>query len=240
MATPVLCFTYPDSSFRFFLIYNTFTESPHTIPMDLPTFLKFHFDTNRTLAGFLSLYEDILRSGCSLSDSNFDSFMTVDEKAYLFDLVDSCDLISKAVVNTLLTSELNEAIIAGADDPILKAILTNSAYLNRHYSFFHSIHYTREWEMTVFQNGIGLEFADCPICGEAIQDVRMNLVSNGNAVIRSAAFYEHFLLEHRMPAEYMPHVFRAHDFYVNFCRSSNQDDLLLTLEGKDFSDELPF
>ena len=94
--------------------------------------------------------------------------------------------------------------------------------------------------MTVFHNGIGLAFADCPICGEAPQDVRTNLVSNGSSVIRSAAFYEHFMLQHRMPAEYVPHVFRAHDFYVNFCRLSNQGYLLPTLESKDFSDELPF
>jgi hypothetical protein len=243
MATPVLSFNYPGTSRRFFFIYNTFTDSPETIPMDLPMFLSYHCDTGRSMLGFLSCYEDIIQKGCSLLNSHFDSFMTANEQDFLFDLVRATDFIAQADANSDFSAQLNDAIIGGASGFILRLFLEKKSFTNRHHSYFRSIHYTREWEMHAFQR-LSQEkhtaVGKCPLCGVIMGEARLDLLFNWSQVIHSADFYKHFMLKHSMPAEYMPHIYRSQDFYIDYCRSSNQGYLLLTLEGNDYSEELPF
>jgi hypothetical protein len=140
----------------------------------------------------------------------------------------------------------------GEDELALEQIIDDASFVIRHHSYFRSIHYTREWQIRANQANEArrakqeiskdnqLAVGECPLCGEIMEETRLVLLSEWNVGIQSADFYEHFMLKHSMPAEYMPHVYRSHDFYIDYCRLSNQGYLLLTLEGNDYSDELPF
>lgn len=252
MATPVLSFTYPGTSHRFFVIHNTYTESPDTIPMDLAMFIKYHLDIRRTLSGFIAGYKDIIDKGCSLFETSFDSYIAEGDKKFLINLVTATDFLVNAENHKDISAQLHDAVMRGEDELALEQIIEEASFKIRHHSYFRSIHYTREWQISASQANEArrakqkisqddqLAVGECPLCGEIMEEARLDLLSEWNVGIQSADFYRHFMDKHAMPAAYMPHVYRSHDFYMDYCRSTHQGYLLLTLEGNDLSDELPF
>jgi hypothetical protein len=53
MATPIYKFNYRNCREKFYFIFDTETGLPFTIPMDLATLIHFHFETNRSLLGYI-------------------------------------------------------------------------------------------------------------------------------------------------------------------------------------------
>jgi hypothetical protein len=220
--------------------------------MDLTMFLQYHFDVKRTLSGFIASYNQIIEKGCSLDGKNFDSYIPDKDKEFLIDVVTATNFITHSENNKDISLRLHDAISRGADELLLSQVLEDISISIRHHSFYRSMHYTRVWEMQAMQaqetrlakhevfGERQMAVGQCPLCHEIEEEARLDLLSKWNQGIESFDFYLHFMEKHAMPAAYMPHLYRSHDFYVDYCRSSHQGYLLLSLEGNDFSDELPF
>ncbi|WP_335976108.1 hypothetical protein [Gaetbulibacter jejuensis] len=111
MATPVFKFQHPDlPGENLYFIYNTFYDEPSTIPMDLITFLKFHFATGRTIEGFLLCWKDIQATGTSLSVQTFESFFNTDQKESLYETASCSYALDTASKISNVSKELFEVI----------------------------------------------------------------------------------------------------------------------------------
>ena len=53
MSTPIFKFQHPDYKHDLYIIHNTYSELPETVPMDLTTFVIYHIKTGRTFSGLL-------------------------------------------------------------------------------------------------------------------------------------------------------------------------------------------
>jgi hypothetical protein len=85
MATPVFKFQHPELPKEdLYFIQNTYFELPATIPMDLASFIWYHFEINRTLDGFISVWENLCKFQASLAGFNFDSHFDATEKQQLY------------------------------------------------------------------------------------------------------------------------------------------------------------
>jgi hypothetical protein len=85
MGTPVFKFQHPELPGEdLYFIQNTFFELPATIPMDLASFIWYHFEINRTLDGFIFLWENLCKYQTSLAGFSFDSHFDATEKQQLY------------------------------------------------------------------------------------------------------------------------------------------------------------
>jgi hypothetical protein len=110
MATPVFKFNHPDYKFDLYIIHNTYSELPETIPMDLTTFFIYHIKSGRTFSGLLMCWEDLNTTGSSLYDTTFDEFYTNDEKVMLYDLAIDSGAIRCAKENEVLSDKIKSFI----------------------------------------------------------------------------------------------------------------------------------
>lgn len=86
MATPVFKFQHPDlPSEDLYFIHNTYLELPQTIPMDLTTFIWYHFRTGRTLEGFFASWDNLNEFQASLNGASFDNHFNENQKQRLYD-----------------------------------------------------------------------------------------------------------------------------------------------------------
>lgn len=111
MATPVFKFQHPDLPGEdVYFIYNTFYVEAATIPMDLTTFLKYHFAIGRTIEGFLLCWKAIQDTGASLSGQTFESFFNADQKESLYETASCSYALDTASKISSVSKELFEVI----------------------------------------------------------------------------------------------------------------------------------
>lgn len=111
MATPVFKFQHPDLPGEdLYFTYNTFYDELATIPMDLTTFLKYHFATGRTIEGFLILWAGIQNNGTSLLGESFESFFDTDQKESLYETASYSYALDTASKISNVSKELFEYI----------------------------------------------------------------------------------------------------------------------------------
>ena len=153
MATPDYKFTLPGTNFDFYVIWNTFYEAPHTVPMDLITFLDYHLQSNRLFEGLFYCWEDLNDTGSTLSDCSFED-LDVNEKDALFQLCIDSGALDKAKQNVLINKQLKNAIDKNHKDEIVcmamvQALLDESKLFETNYYYtYWSHHFTIEefWE----------------------------------------------------------------------------------------------
>ena len=85
MATPVFKFQHPKlPGDDLYFIQNTFFELPDTIPMDLASFIWYHFEINRTLEGFIFAWQNLCNNQTTLDGFSFDKHFEASEKEQLY------------------------------------------------------------------------------------------------------------------------------------------------------------
>jgi len=73
MAHPIYSFKHPETQEQYFQIWDTFTELPETVPMNLITFLQYWgIDDKEKISVLYSIYPRLIRTGTSLLDYSFD------------------------------------------------------------------------------------------------------------------------------------------------------------------------
>lgn len=110
MATPIFKFQHPDYKYHFYVIHNTYSALPETIPMDLATFVIYQNKTGRKLSGFLLCWEDLKETGSSLSNTTFEDYFTNEEKLMLYDLAIDSGAIRCANENEVLSDKIKSFI----------------------------------------------------------------------------------------------------------------------------------
>ena len=110
MATPVFKFNHPNYKYDLYIIHNTYTELPITIPMDLTTFIIYHIKSGRIFSGLLSCWEDLNKSGASLIDMTFEDFYTNEEKQLLYNKTISFGSLRTAEENVLSSESIKSFI----------------------------------------------------------------------------------------------------------------------------------
>jgi hypothetical protein len=107
MATPVFKLQYPDLPGEdLYFIQNTYSDLHETIPMDLTTFLIYHYKTGRTVSGLLICWENLNKTGSSLYDMTFEDCFSNDEKLMLYDLAIDSGAIKFANENKLFSEKI--------------------------------------------------------------------------------------------------------------------------------------
>jgi hypothetical protein len=116
MATPVFKFNHPDLPDEdLYFIHNTDYELPETIPMDLTSFISYHLMTGRYLKGFLYCWDDLLKTGSTLEDVDFETWFNEEEK-------------SKLYTDALASSALKNAIALKTTSELLKDFIKEKKY----------------------------------------------------------------------------------------------------------------
>jgi hypothetical protein len=106
MATPVFKFQHPDYEHDIYIIHNTYSNLPETIPMDLATFIIYHYKVGRTLSGLLLCWGDLYEKGSSLYNTTFENFFTNEDKLMLYNLAIDSGALKTAENNQLLSEKL--------------------------------------------------------------------------------------------------------------------------------------
>jgi hypothetical protein len=106
MATPIFKFQHPNYKYHFYVIHNTYSALPETIPMDLATFVIYQNKTGRKLSGFLLCWEDLKETGSSLSNTTFEDYFTNEEKLMLYDLAIDSGAVKTAEENEFLSEKI--------------------------------------------------------------------------------------------------------------------------------------
>lgn len=235
MATPDYCFVYPNSSHRFFVIYNTYYDLPETIPMDLATFLAYHFNTGRDLSGLFFCYEDLIRSGCSMFETTLEQFVSIEELAFQYLQIKHCDLLTIAETNKVASQLIHQELLTGKPSPHrLQDIIKQNQVVIRPVNYYYSMNYTIDWEFTHEQVG---PFQEDKLNAIKDQYSRYAMENAGNV----SSFIEHpfevylFFIEHKgMPLHLVPHIFRFNPLYRERCNEGGLNYLL-----PDFKDWTP-
>lgn len=111
MATPVFKFQHPDLPGEdLYFIQNTFFELPETTPMDLASFIWYHFETNRTLEGFIFGWKNLCTNQTTLDGINFATHFEESEKQQLNQDALFNNAIEIAVHNSKLSKQIHEMI----------------------------------------------------------------------------------------------------------------------------------
>lgn len=227
MATPDYCFVYPNSTHRFFVIYNTYYDLPETIPMDLATFLAYHFKTGRDLSGLYFCYEDLIRWGCSMFETSLEQFVSPEELAYQYFQIEQCDLLTIADTNKVASQLIHKELITGSPSPHrLRDIIKEHQVVIRPVNYYYSMNYTIDWEFTHEQVG---PFQADKLRAIKDQYSRYAMENAGNV----SSFIEHpfevylFFIEHKgMPLHLVPHIFRFNPLYRERCNEEGLNYLL--------------
>jgi len=73
MAKPITSFKINDKGLRFFYLHNTLFELPHTIPMDIVSFINFNrSNLDEFLHVFHDVYPDLIAKGTTLKEFNYE------------------------------------------------------------------------------------------------------------------------------------------------------------------------
>ncbi len=111
MATPIFKFQHPDlPRENLYFIYNSFHDEPATIPMDLTTFLKYHFTAGRIIEVFLISWKAIQDTGASLSEQSFESFFNTNQKESIYEIAWSSYALDTASKISNVSKEFFEYI----------------------------------------------------------------------------------------------------------------------------------
>ena len=98
MATPVFKFNHPDLPDEdLYFIHNTDYELPETIPMDLTSFIHYHLMTDRYLKGFLYCWDDLMKTGSTLEDVEFETWFNEEEKSKLYQDASASSALKNAI-----------------------------------------------------------------------------------------------------------------------------------------------
>jgi hypothetical protein len=111
MATPVFKFNHPDLPDEdLYFIHNTDYELPETIPMDLTSFIYYHLMTGRYLKGFLYCWDDLMKTGSTLEDVEFETWFNEEEKSKLYTDASASSALKDAIANKT-TSDIFKVFI---------------------------------------------------------------------------------------------------------------------------------
>ena len=159
MATPVFKFQHPDLPGEdLYFIHNTFFELPETIPMDLATFIWYHFKKGKTLEGFFASWESLNTFQTSLKDESFESYFNENKKHQLYDDAIFGQSLKAAQENKKEALKLKEFIdfekfkTEDIFDYVNPSV--NSDYISGNFklSFFYSRHYFMQFIWDNFKN----------------------------------------------------------------------------------------
>lgn len=228
MATPDYSFVYPNSDHRFFVVYNTNYDLPETIPMDLATFIAYHFARSRQISGLLSCYHDLVSSGCTLVNTTFEDLVSDVERNFQYDIIKYCGLIKIAEEHRDASAELHELLLQKrAGNYELKLALERHSIQIRPSNYYTSICQTIDWE---YRTG-------------KIDDLSPNIVSEIQRKFQTQPLeidysylnsllsfphemYLHFIEQYGMPLHLVPHLYRFNEYYRNICAESEASYLL--------------
>ena len=201
MATPVSYFTHPDfPEDGFFFIQNTFFELPETIPMDLTSFIHYHFVSHRTLSGFIQTWDDIINTGTSLSELTFDEYYSENEKEGLFkDIIHTNGNvrakknrgISRKLSNVLNDDELGLEQKMNMIRELFSNHLVEQTFYDKSLFYPEEFYYSHHYLMNFFWEE---------------QGILIDLQDEGNAL--AMVYLNSFL-----PLEFIPHKFRNSLFF---------------------------
>jgi hypothetical protein len=111
MATPVFKFQHPDLPGEdLYFIHNTFFELPATIPMDLTTFIWYHYKIGRTLEGFLYCWDNLNEFQASLEGESFENFFDEGQRKQLYDDAKYAFTIQEAINNVEVSEKIRNFI----------------------------------------------------------------------------------------------------------------------------------
>jgi hypothetical protein len=111
MATPIFKFQHPELPNQdLYFIQNTFYELPLTIPMDLTSFVIYHFLTNRTLEGLFYCWDNLNNTGASMNGIDFETWFNEDEKSKLKEDALASNSLQTAIVNKTISFKINSFI----------------------------------------------------------------------------------------------------------------------------------
>ena len=228
MATPDYSFVYPNTEHRFFVVYNTFYDLPQTIPMDLATFIAYHFESGRYLEGLYECYPDLIQSGCTLSELSIEDFISDAELAYQHDLIEHYQLCDTAAANKAASMAIHQLLIdQTADLTELKSIIKKHNIKLRPIGFYACMHQTIDWEFNHAQNMepspeetqlIQQEFENYPL--EIEYQPEHKFIAQPHEV------YLSYIAKEGMPLELVPHLYRFNEFYRALCLAQNMEFLL--------------
>jgi len=228
MATPDYSFIYPNTEYRFFVVYNTFYDLPYTIPMDLATFIAYHLKSGRMLEGLYECYEDLIETGFTMADTHINEFISAEELAYQYEVIDTCNLLQIAKQQQDACNALHELFISGqANRSNLKGILNKFHIEIRPLSFYFSMHYTIDWE---FNDASHMDLSTDELSKIKSDFAKYSLENphqrKSNFVEKPHEAYLHYITNEGMPLEFVPHIYRSTQLYRSRCEQQNLQFLL--------------
>ena len=221
MAHPLFKFQHPLVKQDFYVIWNTYSELPDTIPMDLTTFLTWYLTTNRSLEGLLYCWKDLQITGSSLNNMSFNDFnYKLKKMLYLLcENTTACRLEEK----NRNTSDILMEFINGFDETqnpeakLKQKLKEYNLALDRKSDYYYSYHHTQNW---LKNRGIDFEFS--------------NYYSDEFAV-KYLDFFLDLFLHKDMPARFIPHLIRNEKAFREDLFSLNLQYLITDVSDEELS-----
>jgi hypothetical protein len=218
MAKPITSFKINDKGLRFFYLHNTLFELPHTIPMDIVSFINFNrSNLDEFLHVFHDVYPDLIYKGTTLNECSYE-LLNSDIKQHTEHLADIIECnASKHLLNTadqickLFESQRNFSSFKKKFDELFKNI---SPHLPRPFEYYES------WNSTanaLFK--INLKEHDY------LQKL-MTAEYDKHGVTIVPDFLLELINSNRIPLNSIPHVYRHHSKIEEVFRRYAAADLL--------------
>jgi hypothetical protein len=247
MATPVFKFNHPDLPDEdLYFIQNTFYELPATIPMDLTTFVRYHFATDRTFEGFFYCWDNLIKSGATLEDVGFETWFNEEEKSKLYQDASASSAILNAVANKITSDKIKvfiqekkyeqenfESFFFDLIESSKDNYRGDDFYQSRHYLFHHfqtlieenQPNYNEEKEPDEFEfekksmddYEISGDFDDLFKLQYTLDDIDIHNFDEEELLI---SFYENENIF--IPLHLIPHKFRNSGFFRDKCLNNRE------------------
>jgi len=202
MAKPITSFKINDKGLRFFYLHNTLFELPHTIPMDIVSFINFNrSNLDEFLHVFHDVYPDLIAKGTTLSEFSYDP-LHADIRHHIEHLAGIIERnLSKQLLDTagqicrLFETERTFASFKKKFDKLFKNI---SPHLSRPFEYYESWNNTAN---ALFNSNLNNH--------DYLQELlRAGYDRHGNAIVPDFLF--ELLNKNLIPLNSIPHVYRHH------------------------------
>jgi hypothetical protein len=183
MATPVFKFQHPElPNEDLYFIQNTFFELPATLPMDLTSFLWYHYEKETTLEGFIYGWQNLNQHQTTLDGFEFETHFNEIEKQELYKDTRFANALETALTHQNISHQLKLMLDKiPTEKEVFDYLISNS---NFSFNFYNCVsrHYLMEYLWDHYQeqlddkdsykkdkkiirklveiSGLGLSFAD--------------------------------------------------------------------------------
>jgi hypothetical protein len=217
MATPIFSFNWSVNQQTYFFRWNTFSDLPHTIPMDIVTFLNYHREDKEFLQVFHECFPKLIATGSTLKEVSFADVST-SVKEYLYTLVaelyDGVESIPINTCNEIIDLFVEQRTFDGFNEQLEFAFQGIPTWLPRPDEYYDSLHHLF---VKLFDNAFDIKTHLTQL---------LTIEKNSDNQIVVPEFIFELLHQNAIPLNTVPHVYRKNSKVEHIFRLYGAESLL--------------